>query len=227
VFPLNIGVFLRLENGVATYSTLADLRGATGYISQFQNATVGELANFDVTLTKILDRAEAFVNTYIGATSSLTAAASSTRTLYGDGTVFLSSDLPMSTVTAVTTLSGYTVPDYALVDGVLRITDSTGILLDMSYPSLGSPFYGSTGWLRGIPYSVTATFGFSTDDLAVLAEATLQTAVQLWRYRDTGGSETIGAEGAITTVRAGWTPLVKSGLDSIKRRMRGNSVGIY
>jgi hypothetical protein len=74
---------------------------------------------------------------------------------------------------------------------------------------------------------VTATFGLSAEDMTHLTQATLERAVQIWRYRDSGGSETIGAEGAITTVRTNWTPGTKQGLDSIKRRLRGNAIGVY
>lgn len=203
------------------YASLDQLKNE---LDQLQDTT-----EHDTALLEKLERATAFVNAYLGTTSDLTLGTSETRTLYGDGGVFLSSDVPMSTVTAITTLSGYTVPSYVLVDGVLRITDSSGVLVEPRYPSLSGydSWVYSYGWQRNIPYSVTATFGYSLDDLAVLTEATLQTAVQLWRYRDTGGSETIGSEGAITTVRAGWTPLVKQALESIKRRMRGSSVGIW
>lgn len=203
-----------------------ELPDVTGYLNQLRDLDPDDL---DLQVVgDCLTRAHGFVNTYLGTTSNLTASDEDTRTLYGDGTVFLSSDVPMSAVTLVEAPSGYSVPDYVLIDGVLRITDSSGVLLRPAYPSLGgSPWPYGGGWGRDVPYSVTATFGYSAADLGVLAEATLQTTVQLWRYRDSGGSETIGAEGGVTTVRAGWTPLVKEGLDAIKRRMRGNSVGVW
>jgi len=214
---------------VATYASIDDLRGPAGYLNeQFTTDGVAD-ATHDAILTDILERATAFVNAYLGTTTNLTLATSSTRTLYGDGGLFLSSDVPMTTVTLVAPPSGYSVPEYIIQDGVLRVTDSNGVIVEPWYPALGNatswPY--ASGWQRGVPYSVTATFGYSADDLAVLAEATLQTAVQLWQYRGSGGSATIGSDDAITTVRAGWTPLVKQGLDSIKRRMRGNSVGVW
>lgn len=219
------------------YVTLDDLRGPDGYLDQ-QFSVKGEDGNptgepdesHDVALQAVLDRAEAFVNSYIDTPSSLAAAVNGPRVIYGSGTRRLA--LPVLTagsVTLVSAPSGYTVPDYIEQDGYLVTTDSNGILYP-DYPVYrpADPFYGGAGvWAAGVPYTVTATFGWNTADMAVLAEATLQTAVQLWRYKDTGGSETIGAEGAITTVRAGWTPLVKQGLDGIKARLKGGVGGVW
>lgn len=209
------------------YVELADLRGNDGYLDQFeQDGTLDE--SRDTVLTAILTRAEAFVNAYIGTRTSLAAAASGTSIVYGNGLQTLI--LPAYTVGSVTLVSapsGYTVPDYIEQDGALVITDSTGIVVTPYRYGLGYAYGSSLVWQYGVPYTVTATYGWGADDLAVLAEATLQTAVQLWRYRDTGGSETIGAEGAITTVRAGWTPLVKQGLDNIAQRLRGYSAGVW
>jgi hypothetical protein len=205
------------------YATLEDL---VDYLTQFRDLEPDD-PSMD-TLDRCVTRAEGFVNGYLGLSSSLTLAASTTRTLYGDGGLYLTSDIPMSTVTTVTAPTGYTVPSYVLMDGVLRITDSGGVLVQPWYPALGGTSWPYTsGWAQGVPYSVTATFGVSSGDMATLTEATLQTAVQLWRYKDSGGSETIGAEGGVVTVRAGWTPLVRDGLEAIKRRINGNSVGVY
>lgn len=214
------------------YVDLDDLRGPDGYLDQQFTTTDGEADDSrDDALTKVLARAEAFVNNYIGVSTSLAAAASGDLVVYGSGTRRLL--LPVYTagsVTEVATLDGYTVPDYIEQDGYLITTDSTGIIAP-DYPLYRSAYYNWTVsnsglWQDGLPYTVTAAFGWPATDLATLAEATLQTAVQLWRYRDAGGSETIGAEGAITTVRAGWTPLVKQALDDIKRR-RSGSVGVW
>lgn len=215
---------------MATYASLEDV---VGYLSQLRDA---DADNPDLeVLEECLTRAEGFVNRAIKAPTALTAAAAADRVIYGNGLQTL--PLPMFTagsVTEVTAPSGYTIPDYIEQDGSLVITDSNGIVVTpyrnpgitvwngfpLSYPS-------TSVWQYGVPYTVSATFGWSADDLAVLGEATLQTAVQLWRYKDAGGSETIGAEGAITTVRAGFTPLVKQGLDDIAQRVRGFSGGVW
>lgn len=208
------------------YATLAQLRGPDGRLDQF-TLTAG-VSDKDTLLTECLNEANGLVNSAIGAATTLTAAASSTRVLYGDGGLYLSSDIPMSTVTSVTTLSGHTVPSYVLLDGVLRITDSTGILIEPWYPALGgSSWPYSSGWTRNLPYTVIATFGLSASDIAILRAAELDAAVQIFRYKDAGGSETIGADAAIITVRAGWSPLIREGLESIRRRLMGNSVGVH
>lgn len=206
------------------YATIAQLRGATGYLNQLTDTDTDR----DTILSAILARAEGFVNAYLGTRTSLAAAASSSAVVYGNDLQTLI--LPAYTagsVTLVSAPSGYTVPDYIEQDGALVITDSSGIVVQPYRAGLAYSYGSSVVWQYGVPYTVSATYGWATDDLAVLAEATLQTSVQLWRYRDTGGSETIGAEGAITTVRAGWTPLVKQGLDDIAKRLRGYSAGVW
>lgn len=204
----------------------ADLADAVGYLSQLRDV---DLDNPDLeVIDACLTRAEAFVNRYIKVPSSLTAAATSDVVIYGNGLQSL--PLPpyvAGSVEEVAAPSGYTVPDYIEYQDALVLTDSNGIILTPYRYGLAFEYGSSTVWQQGVPYTVSATFGWSATDLAVLAEATLQTAVQLYRYKDTGGSETIGAEGAITTVRAGWTPLVKQGLDDIKERVQGFSGGIW
>jgi hypothetical protein len=222
-----VGVFLRLENGVQ-YIDIDHLRGPAGYLDQLVDSSGIVDTSKDTILLDVLERAESFVNAYLGTTASLAAATATTAIVYGTGTQVLPlPPLTAGSVTSVTTLSGYTVPDYIEQDGALVITDSTGVVSRMYNAGLAYAYGSTVVWSYGVPYTVSATFGWPAGDLAVLAEATLQVAVQLWRYKDAGGSETIGAEGAITTVRAGWTPLVKSGLDSIKRRLAGNSVGVW
>jgi hypothetical protein len=206
------------------YATDDDL---IGYLNQFRDETT---SNPDLeTLHDCLLRAHAAVNLELGVSTDLELGESATSVLYGDGGLYLISATPMSTVTAVTAPSGYDVPDYVLLDGMLRITDSSGVLIEPWYPALGGATYWpyGSGWLRGVPYSVTATFGPNADDMHHLTQATLERAVQLWRYKESGGSETIGAEGAITTVRTNWTPGTLRGLEAIKRRLRGNSVGVF
>ncbi len=208
-----------------TYASLLDLKNQS--LDQFQN----DADPPDVALTARLDQAEAMVNAYLGAGASLGAASISSKTVYGDGTRMLL--LPPHTdgsASAVTTLAGYTVPSYTQQGGYLVTTDSTGIVngdasygLSAQWYNYGYPMYV---WQRGLPYTVTATFGYDTSTLAILKAVTLDLAVQLHRYRDSGGSETIGAEGGITTVRSGLTMLHKLSLDAVRRRI-SQSVGVY
>lgn len=186
-----------------------------------------DTTDHDSLLLEKIERATAFVNNSIGTRASLTIAAIGTAVVYGNGLQTLL--LPVSvagSVTLVTAPSGYTVPDYIETDGALVITDSTGIVVSPYRYGLAYSYGSSSVWSYGVPYTVSATFGVSAGDLALLTEASLQIAVQLWRYKDAGGSETIGSEGAVTTVRAGFTPLVKQGLEEIRRRLN-SSVGVW
>lgn len=208
---------------MAAYASLDD---AVGYLSQLRGV---EVDNPDLeVLEACLTRAEAAVNEYIGVATNLLAATSDDVVVYGNGLQTLPlPPLTAGSVTAVTTLAGYTVPDYIERDGHLVVTDSSGVLLFPWRSGLGYSYGSTIVWLENVPYTVTADFGYSTNDLANLAQATLERAVQYYRYKDSGGSETIGSEGAITTVKTGWTPGMKQILDGIAKRVRGFSGGVW
>lgn len=204
----------------------AGLDELVGYLDQFRSQSA-ENPDFDV-LESCLSRAEAAVNERIGVTTSLAAAASAERVVYGNGLQILPlPSLVAGSVEEVTAPSGYTVPDYIEQDGCLVLTDSSGIILSPARFGLAYVSGSTTVWQPGVPYTVTADFGYSETDLANLAQATLERAVQYWRYKDSGGSETIGSEGAITTVKTGWTPATKELLDKIAQRVRGFSGGVW
>ena len=205
-----------------TYASLVDLKNQS--LDQFLN----DPAPPDAALTARLDQAQAMVDAYLGADASLTLAAAGTRVVYGTGTIYL--PLPAHTagsVTLVSVPSGYTVPTYIQQDGALVITESTGVIAQPAYGGLWATSYTYNAyWQPGLAYTVSAAFGYDASTLAILKAVTLDLAVQLWRYKDSGGSETIGAEGGITTVRSGLTMLHKLSLDAVKRRI-SQSAGVY
>jgi hypothetical protein len=185
----------------------------------------------DTALGIHLDDAEASVNKYLKVSNSLTlASASSTRTVYGSGSLALPLPPHVGTATLVTTLSGYTVPSYVEQDGELLITDSTGVIMQPYRTGLSVyPVWGATSlvWPYGVPFTVTAAWGVSAGTMAILRSVTRDLAVQSWRYKDAGGSETVGAEGAITTVRSGLTPRMRMDLDNVKAEIYGQKAGVY
>lgn len=174
-----------------------------------------------------LDWSNSEVNVYLGIDTDLAAAAPGTAVVYGNGGQIL--DLPPHTtgsVTLVTPLDGYTVPDYIERDGMLVVTSSTGVIASPRRYGLAYDYGSSSVWTEGAPYTVSAAFGWSADVLNTLRSITVDLTVQSWRYKDAGGSETVGAEGAVTTVRSGLTPRMKMDLDAIKRRVNG-SFGVH
>lgn len=206
------------------YAELAEL---IGYLSQFRDEAA---SNPDLeVLDACLDRAAALLNLDLGVDADLTAAAVDTRVLYGDGGLYLSSTEPMSSVTEITAPTGYTVPDYVLQKGTLRITDSTGLLSYPYSPNLSiSYWYGTgAGWLRGVPYTVTATFGYSATVMAALQQANLEGAVALWNFKDAGGMEAVGEGPSLEIVKAAWSPKVTMALAVIRRKTKGNPVGVW
>lgn len=208
---------------MAVYAGLDDV---VGYLSQLRDADVDN-PDLEV-LEDCLSRAEAAVNAYIGVTTNLSLATAADRIVYGNGLQIL--PLPPFTADSVTEVvapDSYTVPDYIEQDGCLVITDSTGIVVSPYRSGLSYTYGSTTVWQQGVPYTVSADFGYSATDLDNLVQATLERAVQYWRYKDSGGSETIGSEGAITTVKTGWTPGTKELLDGIAKRVRGFNGGVW
>jgi hypothetical protein len=203
------GFFAYLEIGMA-YASLDQL---LEYLPQL----VDEVAQHAV-LESVLDRATSIINLEIGVTSDLTAAAAGSRVVYGAGTPYLTLPANASAVTAVTTLSGYTVPDYVYSsDGYLIATDSTGILTPLSTSYGITTVYGVyyPVWQDRLPYTVAATYGYNADVITAATEACLQIAVRLFRFRDSGGSEVIGTDAGVVEVRSQYSPLVKRILDAI------------
>lgn len=179
---------------------------------------------WDTALDRCAAAATALIENELG--YSFAATAVGTRAVYGDGTDYLL--LPVNavagTVTAVTTLAGYTVPSYVEQSGYLVVTDSAGIIAPSRslYGLTGLYPYG--GWLRGVPYTVSATYGYGAvpEDIARLCA---EIAVIYWRFRDSGGSEVVGAEGGATiNVRAALSPLQKAVLHAHKAT---SGIGVY
>jgi hypothetical protein len=185
------------------YLTVRELK--THYLEQL-NAT----AEHDGALQSKLDAASAIVDLLTGATFATPAPGA--ELVYGNGTPVL--DLPAyvtGTVTDVTAPSGYTVPDnYVEFGGALWVTDANGILL-RPYPArLSHEGYVGHVWTLGVPYTVSATFGYGAvpDDIKMVCG---EIAVQLWRRRDLGGTEVQGVEGASAiAIRNALSPLAQA-----------------
>lgn len=188
------------------YASVAELRE---YLDQVPSG-----APVDARLQSVLNRASAIIDREIG--FSFGTAAATTRTVYGDGTDYLRPPAFVSgSVTAVTTLSGYTVPGYVEREGFLVVT----------YADTLGPYRGVTalvgrgapvgGWLFGVPYAVAATFGYSSTPPDIV-EACLEIAVDLWRFKDAGSIKSVGVEGAGVVKGGGLPETARLILDSYK-----------
>jgi hypothetical protein len=200
------------------YATLDYLRGPDGRLVQFTTtAGTADVAK-DIYLQECLDEATAIINEELGFT--LTAAANGTQVVYGTGTVWL--PLPLFTpgsVSLVTPPAGYSVPDYVESGNALRITNSTGVYTIPPSYALYPPSLYSSGavWMPGVPYTVTADYGASSDDLVTARMCCLEIAVQLFRFGDAGGSAVVGVEGAgAVSVKNDYSPIVKRMLGYLK-----------
>ena len=207
---------------MTSYATLTQLRGPSGRLDQYTLANGSADTTRDTFLQACLDQATSIINLELGYT--LTAATVGTQVVYGTGTVWL--PLPQFTagsVTLVETLSNYTVPEYVESGSALRITDTAGVYTVPPYPQLAwSSLYGyGSIWLPGVPYTVHATYGVSADDLVVAAACCLEMAVQLWKFKDSGGSAVIGTDVGAVTVKNDYSPIVRRMLGHLKP---GNSL---
>lgn len=216
------------------YVSLDDLRGPDGALDQFTAADGIAQTHKDILLQDCLDDAEAIINAELGFV--LTAATEGDQVVYGDGTAYLSLPLyvPLS-VDEVAAPTGYTVPDYIERDGMLVTTDAVGILVSPysyyqygTYPPLYSPFATSGGiWAAGVPYTVTADWGASAADLLVARRITLELAVQFFRFKDAGGSQVLGVEGAgAVVVKNAFSPVVQAAITNLQRH-HGQAVGVW
>jgi hypothetical protein len=207
------------------YATLDEFRGPLGSLDQFADPDPK-----DTLLQTCLDDAEAILNTELGFT--LTLATSGDRVVYGDGTAYLALPLYVpGSIDAIVPLTGYTVPAYVEQDGILVTTDASGILYP-SYspygyglPYISDPLLTAAGlWSPRVPYTITADWGASADDMKVARRITLELAVQLFRFKDAGGAQVLGVEGAgAVVVKNSFSPIIQQMITRLKR----SGIGVW
>lgn len=169
------------------YANVTDLRR---YLDQVPEGDIE-----DVLLGSILDRASALIDLELG--HEWNTAAADTALVFGDGTNYLKVPQPYvaDSVTLVTsTYSGVTIPDYIERDGYLVALTTDLTLYPRSVAGIrgSGPPYGA--WILGAPYTISATFGYSTVPPA-LTEACLEIAADLYRFRDAGSIKAAGTAG--------------------------------
>lgn len=147
----------------------------------------------DALLQKVLNRATRIIRTVIG--YDFASATVGSDVVYGDGTIYLvPSAFVDGSVTLVTTISGLSVPDYIEQDGMLIVVDADGVIPDRGIYDAWRNAFIPYGWREGVPYTVAATYGYSTvpDDVV---ECCLEVAARIWRGGGSGFSDAIGVEG--------------------------------
>ncbi len=197
------------------YASLAQLRE---YLPQLPASSTT-----DAVLTSILDRVSALLDLELAKAGVVfETPAVGTRTVYGDGTSYLQPPVFVAgSVTGVTTLTGYAVPDYIQEDGYLIVVDEEGRKRTNLYPTpfYVHPDYGGYRWQRGVPYTVAATFGAGAMPAIVstaLTEACLELAVRTWRAKDAGFSDVVGVEGTgEITIDRSYPLLVKKIIETV------------
>lgn len=216
----------------ATYIDLDDIRGPNGALTQLTNDDGTPNEAQDVLFQSCIDDAQAILDGELGFT--LAAADDTDVVVYGDGTAYLTPPPHTAgSVTLVTAPTGYTVPDYVQQNGVLVTTDANGFMYPR-YPSSptwwswqADPFIASSGvWTAGVPYTVSATFGAAAADLLVARRITLELAVQIYRFRDSGGATVVSTDAAVVTVKNTFSPLVRGAIERLKQKY-APSAGVW
>ena len=173
---------------MADYCTLRELVGApvegalpgvTGYLPDVTtDEDKAKLAN-------VITRSSRRIDDYVtdGAVENYFApspAAPTPRIIRGDGNSYLSlPEFVAGSVTTVTAPAGFTVHEYDEVSGRLIIKNSAGALTRYRV------------WVDGMPYTVTARYGFAATPGAV-TEACLMIVVRTYRSSDEAFSGVIG-----------------------------------
>lgn len=178
----------------------------------------------DAALQRRLDAATQIIDNELDLPSgAFSGSAASTQTVYGDGTIYLApARFVGGSVTLVETISGGEVPDYIEQDGMLIVTDADGVIP----PDPWRRDWGLSGlaWREGIPYEVSATFGYASVPPDI-KEACLEIAVRMWRAKDAGFSDVVGVEGSGAVGYNGALPnMVKRILD---RYRETRNPGVY
>lgn len=114
------------------------------------------------------------------------------QTFYGDGTNYLRLPpyIPGSLNTSLTFPDGYTVPDFAELNGYLVITNSAGIV--PLFPRFSDPIW--SGWYGAVPVKVSAIWGWR-ETPADVKMAVIELVINLHRETDPATLKLTGLEG--------------------------------
>lgn len=184
-------------------------------VDQFRQEFKGQIgteSGSDAVIQRKLDAATALIDAEVGFAFGISAAGS--RTLYGDGTIYLAMPpYTVGSITALTSISGITPPARIERDGMLIAVDSSGVI-----PGEDRPVPVSLTWREGVPYTVAATYGYAAVP-ADIVEACIQIAARAWRGRDAGFSDVVGVEGGGAVGYNGALPkMVVAILDNYRER---------
>lgn len=185
--------------------------------------TLTQAYTLDALIQKKLNRATQIIDTELGYSFAL--AAIGDQVVYGDGSDYLVLPTFVSgSVTDVDAPTGYDMPEYIEQDGALVVTRDDVIGPNYRYQTLSSSSYGQIGgWQAGVPYTVSATFGYAAipEDIK---ECCLELAVRLWRAKDAGFSDVVGVEGGGAVGYNGKYPAV---VKAILEKRKPKSLGIH
>lgn len=114
------------------------------------------------------------------------------QTFYGDGTNYLRLPpyVPGSLDTSLSFPDGYTVPDFAELNGYLVITSTTGVV--SAYPRFPDALW--SGWHIGVPITVSAIWGWR-ETPADGKMAVIELVINLHRETDPATLKLTGLEG--------------------------------
>ncbi len=120
------------------------------------------------------------------------------RIVYGSGGVMLALPPHIGEVVSVTAPSPFLVPKYVEQEGYLKVTDWLDRAQEVTvpYPETGSAFgflHSVLVWQRGVPFTVTATWGYAEVPETV-KQATVELAITMWRSRDEAWTKAVNLD---------------------------------
>jgi hypothetical protein len=189
---------------VADYAKIEEVQA---YGFQLKDEDLGTLQPIISRASRIFDRACELPDDHFAATTANAAA----RTFYGDGTNYLRLDPYHSTpAPAVTAPTGFTVPTFiekrepgSNFFALIRTYGDDGFLFDgiINQSIWEGPLFasdlllgrGAVGWIQGLPFSVTAKWGWASvpDDVI---EATIEITLAIFRGKDTAFQRVISLD---------------------------------
>jgi len=152
-------------------------------------------------LTRIRERASRIIDQLCNVTDDYFAAAddaATERIFYGEGLEYLLLDsFVEGSITDVSLPTGYTVPTYRVIGDAIVKTHIDSDASGTDY-KLNTTLFTAIGWPKGVQVTVTARWGTNTVPLWVV-EATIETALAMWRDRDKANIRVTGLDGQVTS----------------------------
>lgn len=202
------------------YADLSDLQAGSGYIFQYASDDDDLLTALLLRASRIFDTQTGHSPGYFGPVGS-----ASDKVIIGDGSNYLTLP-PYVSIASVSVPAGYDTPTYIEVaddaSGRQYLVRTYQGVVAPAFPSpywqggIGSPFPSGIGWLRGVPVTVNATWGYTAVPEDV-KQAVIELTVAMFRAKDPAYEKVLTVDGSQIL-----TPAMPPRVQAIADRYREN-----